>query len=100
MLSEPLAFAYSGWAAGTALIISYGFITCYTYVATVADIFITESTHKFFRAKILAHIILADPRLRSYADIGRKAFGPASMSFISVMFCFELFAVRWVYLHL
>lgn len=30
MLSEPLAFAYSGWIAGTALIVSYGFISCYT----------------------------------------------------------------------
>uniref|UniRef100_A0A0W0F8Q6 Amino acid transporter transmembrane domain-containing protein n=1 Tax=Moniliophthora roreri TaxID=221103 RepID=A0A0W0F8Q6_MONRR len=26
MLSEPLAFAYAGWAAGTALVISYGFL--------------------------------------------------------------------------
>ncbi|KAG5654742.1 hypothetical protein H0H81_003750 [Sphagnurus paluster] len=75
MLSEPLAFAYSGWAMGTFLIVSYGFISCYT-------------------AKILARIILADHRLRSYADIGRKAFGPSSMFFISVMFCLELFAVR------
>ncbi|RDB29207.1 Vacuolar amino acid transporter 1 [Hypsizygus marmoreus] len=74
MLSEPLAFAYSGWMAGTALVISYGFISCYT-------------------AKILARIILTDPRLRSYADIGRKAFGPASTSFIGIMFCLELFAV-------
>lgn len=30
MLSEPLAFAYAGWVAGTLLIISYGFIACYT----------------------------------------------------------------------
>ncbi|KAF5377663.1 hypothetical protein D9615_005253 [Tricholomella constricta] len=74
MLSEPLAFAYSGWATGTFLIICYGFVSCYT-------------------AKILARIILDDPRLRSYADIGRKAFGPSSMLFISIMFCLELFAV-------
>lgn len=32
MLSEPLAFAYAGWAAGTVLVISYGYISCYTYV--------------------------------------------------------------------
>ncbi|TFK76935.1 hypothetical protein BDN72DRAFT_755228 [Pluteus cervinus] len=74
MLSEPLAFAYAGWGAGTLLIISYGFISCYT-------------------AKILARIILSDPRLRSYSDIGRKAFGPRSTVFISIMFCLELFAV-------
>ncbi|TFK57351.1 hypothetical protein OE88DRAFT_1651027 [Heliocybe sulcata] len=74
MLSEPLAFAYAGWIGGTFLIIFYGYITCYT-------------------AKILAHIILDDPRLRSYADIGRKAFGPKSMPLTSAMFCLELFAV-------
>ncbi|KAJ3990546.1 transmembrane amino acid transporter protein-domain-containing protein [Lentinula detonsa] len=74
MLSEPLAFAYAGWIAGTILIILYGFISCYT-------------------AKLLAHIILADPRLRSYADVGRKAFGPKSTVIISIMFCLELFAV-------
>ena len=47
------------------------------------------------RAKILAHIILDDPQLRSYADIGRKAFGPKSTSLTSVLFCLELFAVRF-----
>ncbi|CAA7266602.1 unnamed protein product [Cyclocybe aegerita] len=74
MLSEPLAFAYAGWAMGTLLIISYGFIACYT-------------------AKILAHVIWSDPRIRSYSDIGRKAFGPKATPVISVMFCLELFAV-------
>ncbi|KZT30339.1 hypothetical protein NEOLEDRAFT_1173781 [Neolentinus lepideus HHB14362 ss-1] len=74
MLSEPLAFAYAGWIGSSFLIIFYGYITCYT-------------------AKILAHIILDDPRLRSYADIGRKAFGPKSMPLTSAMFCLELFAV-------
>ncbi|KAJ7662895.1 transmembrane amino acid transporter protein-domain-containing protein [Mycena rosella] len=74
MLSEPLAFAYAGWGMGLALIIFYGFISCYT-------------------AKILAGIILSDPRLRSYADIGRKAFGPRSTVVISILFCLELFAV-------
>ncbi|KAF5337361.1 hypothetical protein D9611_003336 [Ephemerocybe angulata] len=74
MLSEPLAFAYSGWITGTFLIISYAYISCYT-------------------AKILAKMILADPRLRSYSDIGRKAFGPKATPFISFMFCLELFAV-------
>jgi vesicular inhibitory amino acid transporter len=47
-------------------------------------------------AKILAGIILSDPRLRSYADIGRKAFGPRSTHVISILFCLELFAVRCV----
>ncbi|KAG6879399.1 hypothetical protein C0992_003016 [Termitomyces sp. T32_za158] len=74
MLSEPLAFAYSGWVTGTILIIGYGFVSCYT-------------------AKILAHIILSDHRLRSYADIGRKAFGQSSMPLISLLFCLELFSV-------
>ncbi|KAF5374800.1 hypothetical protein D9758_000114 [Tetrapyrgos nigripes] len=74
MLSEPLAFSYAGWIAGTFLIVAYGLISCYT-------------------AKLLARIIRADPRLRSYADVGRKAFGPRSTVIISIMFCLELFAV-------
>ncbi|KAG1867878.1 transmembrane amino acid transporter protein-domain-containing protein [Suillus subalutaceus] len=73
MLSEPLAFAYAGWIGGTALIVFMGFLNCYT-------------------AKILAGIILEDPRLRSYADIGRKAFGPKSTALTTIMFCLELFA--------
>lgn len=31
MLSEPLAFAYSGWVMGTILIVAYGALACYTY---------------------------------------------------------------------
>ncbi|KAG1728152.1 transmembrane amino acid transporter protein-domain-containing protein [Suillus paluster] len=74
MLSESLAFAYAGWIGGTALIIFLGFLNCYT-------------------AKILAGIILEDPCLRSYADIGRKAFGPRSTALTTTLFCLELFAV-------
>ncbi|KAF9056341.1 transmembrane amino acid transporter protein-domain-containing protein [Panaeolus papilionaceus] len=74
MLSEPLAFAYSGWITGTFLIISYGFISCYT-------------------AKILSRVVLSDPRIRSYSDIGRKACGPKITPLINLMFCLELFAV-------
>lgn len=48
------------------------------------------------RAKILAHIILGDPKLRSYSDIGRKAFGRASVPWINALFCLELFTVRYV----
>ncbi|KAL1677645.1 transmembrane amino acid transporter protein-domain-containing protein [Schizophyllum commune] len=74
MLSEPLAFHYAGWIGGTILNVMYGAITCYT-------------------AKILGRIILADPRLRSYSDIGRKAFGPKATLLISLLFCLELFSV-------
>ncbi|KAG8936618.1 hypothetical protein FRC02_000611 [Tulasnella sp. 418] len=74
MLSEPLAFACAGWIGGTCLIIFYGFITCYT-------------------AKILGRVIISDPRLRTYADIGQAAFGPRSNMFTSILFCLELFAV-------
>lgn len=74
MLSTPLAFAYAGWIPGTILIGFYGFVSCYT-------------------AKILAQIIRSDPRLRSYTDIGRKAFGPRSTGIISAIFCLELFSV-------
>ncbi|CAE6469193.1 unnamed protein product [Rhizoctonia solani] len=77
MLSEPLAFAYAGWIGGFMLITFYGFLTCYT-------------------AKILARIILSDGRLRTYADIGQKAFGPRSNAFTSLLFCLELFSLRRV----
>ncbi|CAE6480796.1 unnamed protein product [Rhizoctonia solani] len=77
MLSEPLAFAYAGWIGGFILITFYGFLTCYT-------------------AKILARIILSDGRLRTYADIGQKAFGPRSNAFTSLLFCLELFSLRRV----
>ncbi|KAJ6574808.1 transmembrane amino acid transporter protein-domain-containing protein [Mycena capillaripes] len=74
LLSVPLAFAYTGWLAGTAIIISYGFISCYT-------------------AKFLGRMILSDTSLRCYSDIARKAFGPWSTPLVSLMFCLELFAV-------
>ncbi|KLO16986.1 hypothetical protein SCHPADRAFT_868718 [Schizopora paradoxa] len=77
MLSEPLAFSYAGWLGGTILIISYGLITCYS-------------------AKILAHIMLEDPSIRTYADIGNKAFGHRSRFLTSALFCLELFAVSVV----
>ncbi|KAF8213380.1 transmembrane amino acid transporter protein-domain-containing protein [Mycena galopus ATCC 62051] len=74
LLSVPLAFAYSGWLMGILLIVSHGFISCYT-------------------AKILGRIILADTSLRCYSDIARKAFGPWSTPFVSLFFCLELFAI-------
>ncbi|KAG8856309.1 hypothetical protein FRB96_006460 [Tulasnella sp. 330] len=74
MLSCPLGFAYAGWFGGTVLMIFFGFLTCYT-------------------ANILARIIVADPRLRTYADIGQAAFGPRANVATSILFCFELFAV-------
>lgn len=74
MLSEPLAFSYAGWICGTLLIVLYGIITCYT-------------------AKFLAGIVISDPRVRTYADIGKKAFGVHSMPLVNFMFCFETFSV-------
>ena len=44
-------------------------------------------------AKILARFIIADPTIRTYADIGRKAFGNRSTHFVSLLFCLELFTV-------
>ena len=42
---------------------------------------------------MLARIIIADPTIRTYADIGRKAFGSKSTHLVSLVFCFELFTV-------
>lgn len=44
-------------------------------------------------AKILARFIIADPTIRTYADIGRKAFGNRSTPIVSLLFCLELFTV-------
>jgi len=44
-------------------------------------------------AKTLARFIIADPTIRTYADIGRKAFGKRSTHFVSLLFCLELFTV-------
>ncbi|PIL32046.1 transporter [Ganoderma sinense ZZ0214-1] len=74
MLSQPFAFACAGWIWGTLLIIGYGIVSCYT-------------------AKILARVVLEDPHIRSYADIGRKVFGPRSVPVISLLFGLELFTV-------
>ncbi|KAI0036699.1 transmembrane amino acid transporter protein-domain-containing protein [Vararia minispora EC-137] len=74
MLSEPLAFSYAGWIGGTALMVFYGYLTCYT-------------------AKFLARITITDPTVRSYADIGLKAFGARSASIVSVIFCLEIFTL-------
>ncbi|KAH9082029.1 transmembrane amino acid transporter protein-domain-containing protein [Lactarius deliciosus] len=74
MLSEPLAFSYAGWIGGTLIIASYGFVTCYT-------------------AKFLASIVVSDPCVRSYADIGQRAFGARSVPFVNFLFCFETFSV-------
>lgn len=95
MLSEPLAFAYAGWMMGTGLIIFFGFITCYTYVKKFS---LTPCIliQRFERAKILARIIATDPSLRTYADIGFKAFGRRSTVLTGSLFCLEIFAVRYV----
>jgi vesicular inhibitory amino acid transporter len=93
MLSEPLAFAYAGWIGGTALLVFMGFLNCYTSVELALFNYVLPLT-TYNSAKILARIILEDSRLRSYADIGRKAFGPKSTGLTTIMFCLELFAVR------
>lgn len=74
MLSEPLAFSYAGWIGGTLIIASYGFVTCYT-------------------AKFLASIVISDSSVRSYADIGQRAFGARSVPFVNFLFCFETLSV-------
>lgn len=44
-------------------------------------------------AKFLAGVVTSDPRVRTYADIGKKAFGVRSMPLVNFMFCFETFSV-------
>ena len=44
-------------------------------------------------AKILARLMINDPTIRTYSDIGRKAFGSKSTHLVSLVFCLELFTV-------
>ncbi|KAF8342961.1 transmembrane amino acid transporter protein-domain-containing protein [Cantharellus anzutake] len=74
ILSEPYAFAQAGWVMGTLLTIGYGALACYT-------------------AKILGRMIVEDRRLKTYADCGKKAFGPRSAVITSTLFFVELFTV-------
>jgi len=78
---------------GTILVLMYGALACYTYVKMAHSLILLIQPHRY-RAKVLAHIICSDSRLRTYSDIGRKAFGPRATVFINFMFCLELFAVR------
>ena len=91
MLAEPLAFSYTGWGCGTLLLVFYGFLTCYTQVFPSGGQVLVDRAE--YSAKILARFIIADPAVRTYADIGRKAFGKKSMNFISLLFCLELFTI-------
>ena len=100
MLSEPFAFSLSGWIGGTCLLIFYGAISCYTFVPIPISSILYSLPLSSHSAKILAKIILSDSRLRTYADVGRKAFGPKSSSFISFLFCLELFTVSVVFVTL
>ncbi|KAI6132709.1 transmembrane amino acid transporter protein-domain-containing protein [Pisolithus croceorrhizus] len=54
--------------------IVFGYVTCYT-------------------AKFLAHEMSEDLRLRSYADISRKAFGPKSSVLTNTFFLLEVFSL-------
>nr|GAT49762.1 predicted protein [Mycena chlorophos] len=74
LLSCPLAFALSGWTMATTLILGYAYISCRS-------------------AKVLGRIVLADPDMRCYSDVAKKAFGPRSSPVLSALFCVELFTV-------
>ncbi|KAH8927216.1 hypothetical protein BT69DRAFT_1258501 [Atractiella rhizophila] len=74
ILSEPLAFSHAGWIGGSILLIFCGGVTNYT-------------------GKLLARIMYSDSSLKNYSDIGLKAFGPNSKTFINILFCLELSAL-------
>lgn len=74
ILSLPLAISYAGLIPGLVLFLLCGLVTNYT-------------------GKVLAHIMAAEPSLRTYADIGNRAFGPKARLLVSFFFCLELWAV-------
>ncbi|KAI9638491.1 putative amino acid transporter [Dioszegia hungarica] len=73
ILSMPLALHYMGWILGTCVLVGFGALTCHT-------------------AKLLAKLIAADPAMKGYTDLGKKAFGPWAGGAITLLFCLELFA--------
>lgn len=74
ILSLPLALSYAGMPLGIILFIIAGLITNYT-------------------GKLLHKIMMSDPSLATYADIGRLAFGEKSRVAVTLLFCSELWAV-------
>lgn len=74
ILSMPLAFACAGWVGGTLLFFTCGWLTNYS-------------------GKVLAGILAHQPHLHTYADIGSFTFGPMMRTYISFLFCFEMWMV-------
>ncbi|KAI5293487.1 hypothetical protein KEM52_005483, partial [Ascosphaera acerosa] len=72
MLSLPLAFQYSGWLLGMAMMVAYAGATIYT-------------------AELLAKCLDVDASLATYADLAYVSFGPRGRLVVSVLFCTELF---------
>lgn len=74
ILSLPLALSYSSLTLGIPIFLAAGLLTSYT-------------------GKLLWKMMLLDPRLRTYADIGRFAFGDRAQLGIGLLFGAELWAV-------
>lgn len=63
------------------------------YASTVYPVCMYALKSVFHSARILAQFIREDPSLRTYADIGLKAFGGTSKVLTGLLFCLELFSV-------
>ncbi|CAO1618324.1 unnamed protein product [Sympodiomycopsis kandeliae] len=74
ILSLPLALSYASLSIGVPLFLAAGLLTSYT-------------------GKLLWKIMLLDSRLRTYADIGRYAFGDKAQILVACLFGAELWAV-------
>ncbi|PKI82956.1 hypothetical protein MVES1_003567 [Malassezia vespertilionis] len=74
ILSMPLAFANAGWVGGVVIFLLCGWVTNYS-------------------GKVLVRILAQQPHLHTYADIGSYAFGPKMRTYISFLFCFEMWIV-------
>lgn len=74
ILSLPLALSYSSLTIGIPLFLCVGLLTSYT-------------------GRLLWKVMLLEPRLRTYADIGRYAFGERAQIIVACLFGAELWAV-------
>lgn len=74
ILSMPFVFAQCGWLGGCALLMLCALLTNWS-------------------GKLLTQIMVRDPKLQTYADIGTYAFGPWARVWVGLLLSLEMFMV-------
>lgn len=74
ILSMPFVFAQCGWLGGCVLLVLCALLTNWS-------------------GKLLTQIMVRDPSLQTYADIGTYAFGPGARVWVGLLLSLEMFLV-------